>query len=353
MNRDNKKDIEYSMLDTFKEICRLQDLEEKGQVLTPENKIWLEQFFKDLDNTTNLFRRRNTKLDSHYDENGIRILEKGDTVDSCNIFSGSAGKDTWRLLFDVLSQHSEFVDVLRIRTKAYLNRPERGNYGVSIGWDNVLKNDDLGTIPERCFKDAISEIPYNDKTLYEIMASFLKIPSDTRDKLKQHIEDMKVKLISTNETIDEKKIEKLTWHEILQYLDTRSMPADKKKRGYSKVKSISIDAITIDETIDETIETTTKGTRKDLIEHTKDITGDTIEDLEKHEHTRKLIEAIVKMAIEDLSDKEFEIIKIKYLSNVERTNEQIAEMLNITESTATKRINKAIEKIRKTRYKIL
>jgi len=61
----------------------------------------------------------------------------------------------------------------------------------------------------------------------------------------------------------------------------------------------------------------------------------------------------MKMAIDELTEKEFEALKLKYDPNIERTNEQVGEMLGITKSTATKRINKAIEKIRKSRYKIL
>jgi len=169
MNIDNNKDIEYSILDCFKEICRLQEMEKKGQI-TSKDQIWLDEIWEALNNALNLFRGENTKSSSHYDENGKRILEKGETVNSCNIISKNTGKDTWNQFIYMLSQHSEFIDVLRNRTRIEMKK--WGNQGVftkkenrlplekiHIKWDSVLTSEQLGGIEEQIFWDAISEIP--------------------------------------------------------------------------------------------------------------------------------------------------------------------------------------------------
>jgi len=378
----NKKNIEYCISDCFKEICRLQELESKGQDLTPKEENWLEQIWKDLDNLNVLLHSENTKTEykssgCHYDENGIRILEKWETADSCNIYSKSSGKDTWRLYFqsqnstyaigvneetykknnkkiqDAKSPFVGYIDVLRNRTEDYLNKPDRGNQGVFIVCDNtnkyiapfnILISKQLDNMPDEFFWEAISDIPYNDKTLHEIMAGFDNVPSRTWDIFRPY---------TNNAITDKKKIpelkhydrliknEKINKTDINDHIKTKSSPDDKtidekKVQKFtfdnlwqnSEVKSIPIDKITIEDTTGNIIE--------DLIE---------IEDEDK----RKEYETKIKIEKEKLPDMQKQVIMIRFDEDEDEvvTFVEIGKRLNIDPSTAREHCNVAIKKFRK------
>ena len=321
MDKNNKQDIEYRISDCFKEICRLQELEGKGQALTHKEKIWLEQICKDLDNLNDLLHRakikRKYEYSGRYDENGKRILEKGETVDSCNIISKSTGKDTWRLFFQlhnseyalgvteeiyeknnrkiqyVESPFVEFIDVLRIRAKAYLEEPDRGHQVLFIDTlHNTLTSYDLGDIPDEYFLEAMSEIPYN-KTLHDIMTTINKIPQRTWDKLRPYSKD---------------------------YKNTQSIPADEiTDEKKSDIK-----------------------TMKKIIEDKK---GDTIEDIIQLERNIKIVLTASK---EKLPDKQREVFEIKR-QNPDMTFKEVGQILKIKikETTARDRYNRAIKNIKK------
>jgi len=279
MDKNNKKDIEYSVIDCLKKIHELLELKRKGQI-TPKDQFWLDKISKDFLNLAELIGRRNPK--TKYPKHPIMIK--------------SGGNNTWSHFFNMSLQLGfvEFIDVLRIRTKIYLENPDRGNQGLFIDrLHNILTSYDLGDIPDEYLKEAISEIPYNT-TLNEIMEGFDKVPERTWDKLRPYSKD---------------------------YIKTQSLPDDK----------------TTDET--DVSDFKTKKIIKNIIE---DTTKYIIEDLIELE---RIYNVVLKISKEKLTDKQREVFEIK-LPNPDMTFKEIEKILDIKESTARDRYNRAIKRLK-------